>query len=219
MFTSKTGRSSRWLVPLCAAIVCSSVLARSAQAQDAEDRRAYSAVVVQERTFQPRHEFTLSGGVLPLDAFTKGITLGGSYTLHFNHLIGWEVLQGNYSFKRNTDLYDELEVYDLRPSPFEVLDWYVTSNLVYKPLYWKGAWRNERIVRGETYFILGGAFGAFTRSRRPGANAGLGTRLFLNELWSVRLDARYMWFFGDNLLEEFDVKDELWLGLGVSLSF
>lgn len=190
-----------------------------ALAQEAEDRRAYSSMVVQQRAFSPRHELVASGGVLPLDAFTKGITVGGSYTLHFNHLIGWEVLQGAYSFKVNTSLYDELEVYNLRPSPFETLDWFLTSNIVYKPLYWKGAWRNEKIVRGETFFVAGGAFGGFTNSRRPGVDVGLGTRLFAGERLSLRFDARYMWFFGDNLLERFDVRDELWLGLGVALSF
>lgn len=210
--------------PWCTALVVLTLSAvsfssRAVHAQDAEDRRAYSAVVVQERAFQPTHEFHAGGGILPLDAFTKGVTVGGGYTLHFSHLIGWEVLQGSFSFKRDTDLADELEVYDLRPSPFEVLDWFVTSNLVYKPLYWKGAWRNEKLVRGETFFMLGGAFASYTRSRRPGVNAGMGTRLFLSEHWSLRFDARYMWFFGDNLLEEFDVKDELWLGLGASLTF
>ena len=201
------------------ALVALCTWSQSAAAQDAEDRRAYSSVVVQERSYTPRHEFHASGGLLPLDAFTKGITAGGGYTFHFTPLIAWEVVQGMYSFKRDTDLAAELDALDVRPSPFEVLDWFVTSNLVYKPLYWKGAWRNERLLRGETYLLVGGAFGQYTRSRRGGLNVGLGTRLFLSERWSMKFDARYLWFANSNVLEEFDVKDELWLALGASLSF
>ena len=158
-------------------------------------------------------------GVLPLDAFTKGITASGSYTLHFSHLFAWEILQGTYSLKVDTSLADELDANGLRPSPFEVLDWYVTSNVIYKPLYWKGAWRNSRLVRGEMFLTTGGAYGQFTRSRRPGVNVGAGMRFFTTDLLSIRFDTRYLWFFGDDLRESFDVKAELWLGLGVSLSF
>ncbi len=198
-------------------ITAITLVAQAATAQ--EGRRSYTSVVVQERLFDPTHEFTLSVGALPLDAFTKGVTVSGAYTLHFTHSIAWEVLQGAYSFKFDTDLADELEVYNLSPSPFEVLDWYVTSNFVYKPLYWKGAWRNDSLVRGEIFFLGGGAYGSFTRSNRPGVNVGMGIRFFTTELISLRFDTRYMWFFGDNVLDEFDVKDELWIGLGTSLAF
>ena len=217
---SRAEQSVSFLLISLIVLSVTTTLTSDALAQESsDDQRAYASMVVQQRAFSPRHEITASTGVLPLDAFTKGITVSGGYTLHFNHLFAWEVLQGAYSFKVNTSLYDELEVYNLRPSPFEVLDWFLTSNFVYKPLYWKGAWRNEKIVRGETFLLAGGAFGSFTNSRRPGANLGLGTRLFVNKRLSIRFDARYMWFFGDNLLERFDVKDELWLGLGASLTF
>lgn len=209
----------RTLCALLTAIVMLCALGSNAIAQERNDGRSYSSVVVQERSFAPTHEFNVSVGTLPLDAFRKGVTVSGGYTLHFNHLIGWEILQGAYSFKVDTDLTEQLEQYDLRPLPFEVLDWYLSSNLVIKPLYWKGAWRNKRLVRGEFFMLAGGAFGRFTRSNRPGAEVGAGVRLFATKLWSMRFDTRYMWFFGDNLGENLDVKDELSLNLGASLSF
>ena len=201
-----------------AALLVMMAASRPGAAQERE-RRSYSSVVVQERLHDPTHEFNVSVGTLPLDAFTKGITVSGGYTLHFNHLIGWEILHGAYSFPVNTDLYDQLEIFNLEPETFEVLEWYVTSNVVYKPLYWKGAWRNRGLVRGEFLLLAGGALGSFTRSRRPGVNVGAGVRLFASKLWSFRLDTRYMWFFGESILEEFSVRDELWIGLGTSLSF
>lgn len=179
----------------------------------------YSAMVVQNRRFNPTHEFGVAVGWLPLDAFTKGVSLTGSYTLHFGGTWAWEVAQLNYSLQYDTDLADELLAFDLAPTPFEVVDYYMTSSAVWKPLYWKGSWLNETLSYGELFLTLGGGYGWLTRSARPAVNAGGGFRVYGNELFSFRLDIRYLMFFGDQILENWDVKDELWIGLGTSLSF
>jgi outer membrane beta-barrel protein len=193
----------------------------SAQAQeDVDDEEigpSYSAMVVQNRKYDPTHEFSATLGLLPLDAFTKGLTLSGSYTLHFSQLVAWEIVQFSYSFPLDTDLKDELDAFDLRPTPFEVLNYYATTNFVWKPLYWKGSWLNDSLIYGEMFLTVGGGYGWFTRSGRPGLDLGVGFRIFGSELLSFRLDTRYLMFFSD--FEQFDIKDELWIGLGTSLSF
>lgn len=186
---------------------------------DSEEARSYSSLVVQNREFNPTHEFYASVGLLPLDAFTKGVTLSGSYTLHLSELIGWEILQFGYSFQYDTDLQSDLEALDVGPTPFEVLDYYASTNLVYKPVYWKGAVLNDSLLRGELYTLIGGAYGWFTRSNRPGVNIGGGMRLFKSELLSFRFDLRYYWFFDETLFEEFEFKDELSINFGASLAF
>lgn len=179
----------------------------------------YSAMVVQNRRFDPTHEFGFAVGWLPLDAFTKGVSLSGSYTLHFGQSWAWEVGQFNYSLHYDTDLWAQLEALDTRPGPFEVLDFYATSSVLWKPLYWKGSWLNQSLAYGELFLTLGGGYGWLTRSARPAVNAGGGIRIYGNSLISFRLDIRYLMFFGDQILERFDVKDELWIGLGTSLAF
>ena len=193
-----------------------------AQAQsrvDDDGLRPYSALVVQERQFINRHEITASVGLLPLDAFTRGLTVSGGYTLHFSQLVAWEIAQFHYSFQFDTRLKDQLDALDIQPSPFEVLDYYLTSNLVLKPLYWKGSWLNDSLVRGELLLTAGGAYGWFTRSTRPGLTLGTGFRLFFNDWFSTRLDVRYMMFPDSQFFEDFSYLDELSVTLGISLGF
>jgi len=197
-----------------AGVVCSAPATARAQ----EGNKSYSTLVVQNRKYNSTHEFGLGFGVLPLDAFTKGLTVSGGYTLHFTDNVAWEVAQFFYSFHVDTDLKKELAAFDLRPTPFEVVNYYLTSNFVWSPLYWKGAWLNRSLAHGEFFLLAGGGYGWFTRSKRPAADLGLGFRFYTSDLISFRLDARYLWFFGDNILKSFDVKDEIWIGLGSAIS-
>ena len=77
------------------------------------------SLAVQNRRYTQTHEFSAFVGHLPMDAFTKGVTASGSYTLHFNDLFAWEVAQFFYSFDVDTDLENELLAFDLKPTPFE----------------------------------------------------------------------------------------------------
>lgn len=53
-----------------------------AQAQDLENPGTVSAI--QDRAYRMQHELDLSVGVLPLDAFYKGLYAQVSYTAHFS---------------------------------------------------------------------------------------------------------------------------------------
>ncbi|MEE2789315.1 MAG: outer membrane beta-barrel domain-containing protein [Myxococcota bacterium] len=171
------------------------------------------SLAVQNRKHTETHEFTAYVGVLPMDAFTKGLTLSGSYTLHFSDLIGWEVGQFFYSQPFETDLESELRAFDLKPTPFERVEQFVTSNVVFKPLYWKGAWLNSALSYGEFFLTAGGGYGWLTRTERPVASFGGGFRMYVNQFLSFRLDLRDLLFISEN-----DTQNELWVGLGVSIS-
>jgi len=190
-----------------------------AEDDDEADQSSYSSAVIQNRKYDPTHEFTATIGILPLDAFAKGITTSGSYTLHFSPHAAWEVAQFSYSFQVETDLNDKLAAFDIEPTPFELLEYYLASNFVFKPLYWKGSWLNTGLTYGELLLTVGPAYGWFTRSSRPGLSIGTGFRLFGSQLLSFRLDARYLMFASGLGGGEFDIKDELWIGLGTSLTF
>ena len=179
---------------------------------DTPSGTALSTVAVQNRQDFERHEFDVAVGVLPLDAFTKGITVSGSYTLHFDDLYAWEMIQGSYSFPVDTHLKADLAALDVQPTPFERVIWYATSNFVWKPIYWKGALLNENVIHGAIFFVAGGGYGTLTRSGRPVVDLGMGFRFYMSRSVSFRLDLRDLAFFTTS-----DIHNELWIGLGLSL--
>ena len=179
---------------------------------DAYAERAVPKKVVQNRKAVETYEWTLSAGSLPLDAFKKGITAGGSLTIHRDHLWAWEAISAAYSFEFKTALEDELRAYKLQATPFERVKVFATSNLVFKPLYWKGAWLNEKMAYGELFFIAGGGYGWLTQTSRPVVNGGLGIKLIHDGGFASRLDVRMMSFFNAD-----DLHNELWVNLGFSL--
>jgi len=179
----------------------------------------YASMAVQNRLYDARNELTLYGGLLPLDAFTKGATLGGSYTLHFSSIVAWEILQYMHSFPMRTSLRDDLAAFDLSPTPFETVEDVVATTFLFKPVYWKGAFLNRSILHGELLLTAGGGYGWFTRSGRAMVSLGAGLRLYTNELLSFRIDVRHMSFFNDSVFQDLDLHHELWTSVGVSLSF
>lgn len=205
------------VIAVVLALASGFVDAGAARANDSDDPDTYALMAVQDRQHFGTHELAVNLGLLPLDAFTKGATVGGSYTLHFSPLFGWEIVNFLYSFPYDAKLKDELAAFDLDTTPFEVAERIATTNLLFKPVYWKGAWLNDSIIHGELFAVAGGGVGWFTRSTRPAVDVGIGARVYLSELLSVRLDIRQHWFFKDSVLD-FDLDDELWIGLGLGLT-
>jgi outer membrane beta-barrel protein len=191
-------------------------LVEVAWAKEPVDPGAPRAEIVQDRRFGQTHEVSGWFGVLPMDAFTKGVTLTGGYTWHPSNLWGWEVAQVTGSFGIDTRLADELAALPqpVGPTPFETVQLYGTSNLVFKPIYGKLALMNRRVVWCEAFLVAGGGVGRLTNTTRPVADIGLGTRVYAGDRASLRLDVRQLWFF-----QGASAQGELWvaLGLGVDL--
>ncbi len=175
-----------------------------------------TVLAIQNRKHTMRHEYTLWVGVLPLDAFTKGLTFSGGYTLHVSNLVGWQVGQFTYSVGIDTRLADELAALaqPIGPTPFEVVDYYATSSIVLKPLYGKLVALNRSVVHQELLVQAGGGVGWMTLSTRPVLEAGVAYRLYLDQHTSLRFDLRDALFFARG-----DLHQELWLGAGLSVSF
>jgi outer membrane beta-barrel protein len=163
-----------------------------AQAEALENPGTTSAV--QDRLYKMNHELSLGVGVLPADAFYKGYYGGVSYTYHFTDSFAWQVGRGAYSYNVKTGLRRQLER-DFGVSPtasaFEdEVDWMVGSDIQWSPFYGKTAILNSKVIHFEA-FLTGGAtiFKLnLTGSFRPGANVGLGVRVFKSDTISFRLD-------------------------------
>lgn len=191
-------------------VLALSILPLCAFAED--DEQGLSTLAVQNRLHTMMYEFSAAIGILPIDAFTKGLTFTGAFTLHFNDLVAWEVGQFSYSHHMHTELRSELEDFDVRPTQFEVVKYFVTSNLIAKPLYGKLSLLNSTLIYGEIFFNAGVGWGWLSVTNRFVADFGAGLRLYVGKYVSFRGDVRdYMFVTKD------DVQHELWLGASICL--
>jgi outer membrane beta-barrel protein len=152
-----------------------------------------SAVVIQNRRFRMQHEFTLEAGLLPLDAFFKGVTATARYTLHFGDFHAWEIAAGTYSFNFDTGLTDQLRNnFGVTPQRLPALQLMIESDYVMRPVYGKYALFNRAIIYSEVFVAAGITVSYWNdNSFRPGPNLGLGARVFVTEWLSFRLDVRH----------------------------
>jgi outer membrane beta-barrel protein len=198
-------------------------------------QEAGSLLAVQQRKFRLTHELTLSGMFEPQDAFNKGFAPELSYAFHLDDAWSWEVLRGGYLAQVDTGLRTQLERdFGVVPTAFQPLQYYLTSSLIWSPLYGKFALRNAKLVHAEAFFTLGGALGHFSGSDaasgsastttgsgsyQSGPEVGLGLRIYLSQLLSVRFDARDALFIhkksgGTGL----PINQVVFLSLGLSFS-
>lgn len=182
--------------------------------EDEEQAQGLETLAVQNRLHTMTHEFSAWVGTLPLDAFKKGLTFSGAYSLHFTDLVAWEIGQFTYSHGIETDLNAELENLQVGPTPFEVVRYYVTSNLMLKPIYQKMAALNQALIYGELFIVAGGGYGWLTNHGRPIVDVGVGMRVYAGKYVSFRVDIRDLM-----LVTTGDVHNELWIALGVCLGF
>jgi outer membrane beta-barrel protein len=167
-------------------------------AQYDDEGGAGSAVVIQNRRFKMVHEFTLEGGTVPLDAFVKGVTVSGRYTLHFDDFSAWEIAAGTFSFNIDSGLKEQLiDRFAVQPQSFSTLVLTIDSNYVMKPFYGKLALFNRTLLYAELFGVVGVTASYWSdNSWRPGPDVGVGARFFVTEWFSIRTDLRYAVLFG-----------------------
>jgi outer membrane beta-barrel protein len=186
----------------------------SAQVYASEENEQGKIVAVQSRKYQLRHEFNFSGGVLPLDAFAKGLTIGGNYTYHVNDFWGIEIINFQVAENFDTGLKDDLQKnFGVSTTQFNLVQYLLGSSIVVKPVYGKLVFFNRAVLPGEVSLMLGGGVVNFDDGVLPALDAGLLMRVWLNKTWSVRVDARdYYATDGDSS------ENVLFIGLGLSIN-
>jgi outer membrane beta-barrel protein len=158
-----------------------------AQLEDLENPGTVSAV--QERHNRLSHELSVGVGVLPLDAFYKGLLAQIGYTVHFSDSFAWQVGRGAYSQNVDTGLRTQLQRdFNVLPTAFEQVQWYVGSDVIWSPFYGKTSYLNRSVSYFEVFLIAGGSVFKLTSNFRPAADLGIGARLFKGEHVSFRLD-------------------------------
>lgn len=172
-----------------ALVVVTLLLAQVAFAQLEELENPGTVSAVQDRAYRMQHELNLSVGVLPLDAFYKGLYAQVGYTVHFSDYFAWQVGRGAYSYAAKTGLREQLERdFGVLPTAFEEVQFFVGSDVMWKPLYGKLTLLNKSVVHGEVFLLLGASLFKFTNAFRPAVNIGGGGRVFVSKWVSFRLD-------------------------------
>ena len=178
-------------LPVVLLLLCPALA--SAQVPELENPGTIQAV--QERQYRLNHELAFGIGVLPLDAFYKGLLAQLSYTTHFSDQLAWRVVRGAYSYNVNTGLRTQLvRDFNVNPTAFEQVQWMVGSDVVWSPFYGKTAFLNRSVSHFEIFFVGGGSVLNLANSSggpgvfRPAVNFGLGARLFSSKHVSYRLD-------------------------------
>jgi outer membrane beta-barrel protein len=199
---------------LAVLVLCPALLTgQSATAAPTSADQGGDLYSVEQRHTLGTHELTAAVGILPLDAYFKGVTFQGSYTYNFNHLWGWEVIGGMYSFNIDTGLEKDLrEQFDVVPELEEKLYGFLYSNAVVRPLYGKLGVINKTTIAAEIFFVAGPTIAFKSASRPWGMDFGGGIRFFVGRYSSIRLDIRDYFLFPG-------AENNLHISLGLSLTF
>ena len=208
----------RWVPPTLVLLVLLMGLNTSAFAEDEDGLDQGKVFAVQPRPYQMNHEFGLSFGFLPLDAFYKMFSVSGHYVVHFDDLWAWEAVHLSFSkyLDLDTGLKGELaDRWDTSPTNPEEdrIDFILDTNLMIKPMVGKAALFDSLVIHNETYFLIGVGAQKFETAWYPAFNVGVGIRIFIIDTISARLEVReYI------SIEEGGVGSTLHFGLGFSYS-
>jgi outer membrane beta-barrel protein len=199
--------------------------ATPAFADDELDEEQVATYAVQSRLFRLGGELNVAAGFLPINAFNKGLTIGGSFTYHFSNVWAWEVINGNYVYKQlDTGLKTELlDNFNVQPTKIAAVDLMLSSSLVLKPFYGKLAVFNRRVIHAEVSIPFGFTYARYTnpQSYPYGPNLGVIFRVFMGPHTSLRIDVR------DNALSSnwgydprhWSWRNELLVSLGLAFAW
>jgi outer membrane beta-barrel protein len=192
--------------------------ASPAWAQDDLDEEQVAAYAVQSRLFRLGGELRVEAGFLPINAFNKGLTVGGSFTYHFSNSWAWEIIRGAWVYKQlDTGLKTELlENFNVQPTDISALDFILSSDLVLKPFYGKLAVFNRRVIHMELSVPFGVALARYNNPQAylPGPNLGLIFRIFVSPHISFCADVRDHVFFN-----HWNTRNEVHVSLGLAFAW
>ena len=168
--------------------------------------------------YVPQSDLSVKLGILPLDAFYKAATLGVSYTKNYESYWGWEIINVEAAFSQNTGLKNDLiEEFGVEPQGIlEYPKYYITSNLVYTPIYSKNLLFNKSVLRSEISFAGGGGMLVFnTDEKVPMLGAAVLMRLYQSHKISYKFDTRFYYHTSENKSSNFLLN----IGFAIAIEF
>lgn len=170
---------------------------------------------VQKRPNSLNKELSTHFSFLPLDHFNTYYALGLGYTHWFNDYLGWEVFNLSYAENSPTGLEDYLlDEYQANPETFDILQYYVTSNVIYSPLFMKHLFKTKSVVWGDMSFVAGGGLAKLEKNGNTNVfDFGAMVRFFSGPNWIYRLDVR------QHIFTSSAVKPNMAISFAVSYNF
>jgi outer membrane beta-barrel protein len=143
---------------------------------------------IQERAYRLTYEIAAVAGIMPVDPFTKQAHVGGVMALHFTDAVAWQV-RGGYAFSWASSLRQQLERdFNVVSTAFSPVQFFVGTELLFKPFYGKSAVANRFVIHYEAYIEVGATVFKYTNAFRPAVDVGGGLRVFQNRVLSYRLE-------------------------------
>jgi outer membrane beta-barrel protein len=173
---------------------------------------------IENKMYEPSKELNFQIGLLPLDAFYKALLLNVGYTNYYQSFWGWEVFNASMAFTQDTGLRNDLrENFGVKEATYlDYINYTVTTNLVYTPVYNKNLLFNKNLVHGEISFLGGGGMASFKSGKSaPMAGGGLIFRFFLSDRWSWKFDNRVYYHFAPGMSTNYVLS----INLGLSYEF
>jgi outer membrane beta-barrel protein len=179
-----------------------------------ENLSSPKVMAVQSIKYYLSDELTLQAGYLPLDSFNRYLSYGGSYTHYFNKYEGWELLNINKAINYDTGLNNQIQQsFNFSAYPFNTLDYDITSNFIYTPLFNKSLMGGNSIVLGETELVAGWGLAKFDDGFTNEIDLGTIFRFFIGDRTSLKFDVRYHFYFDPNSM------NNLQLSIGFAYNF
>jgi len=202
-----------WVVFGCAAI---------GLGEDTLDGETVAAV--QDRVFFRHHEIDLGLGYIPDDDFYELYPAELGYTYNFNDHVAWNVINLHWMFDQEKDLKEKLEEeFGVAPESIDKTVYALHSNLIFKPLYGKSVYGNNRVINHETFFSLGGGFVAYETETSLGdtetkmmssISLGIGQKVFIGHKLCVNFELKDWINF-----KEDEIENNLWFGISMGFRF
>lgn len=173
-----------------------------------------ATIAIQKRPYLLKSEFSGHISYLPMDYFTTYLAAGGAYTHYFSDYFGWEVLNANYASDSSTGLEAFVRKSGAVPEGLDVMSWYVTSNLVYTPMYMKNLLMQDRVVWGDISFVGGYGLANFRTAKNVGTlDGGVMLRFFSTEKLAIKFDLRQYFYLAGGL------RPNMGITIGLSYNF
>lgn len=183
---------------LVAVALAGGVARAQSNADDDDPASVMARGAIEQRRFDPKHEFRVSLGYLPQDPFWKGVGPDASYTWHTSEYVSWEVLRVAGYTTYDSEIRRTLRgQFDATKDPYEKPQFMVGSHVQWTPFYGRYTFMNRRVLHQETYLTLGGAMWSWQKPEdpaingggiRPAGDFGLGFRWYASSRMSVKLE-------------------------------
>lgn len=172
-------------------------------------------VAIQNRPYILNKEVGLYYSYMPLDHFNHFHAFGANYLNYFNDYLAWEVVNAATVTKQSTGLSDRLlNDFGAVPDTFDILQYYITTSVIYTPIYMKHLYNNKDIRFGDISFVAGAGVARFERALNANmVEAGFITRFLGSEGVNFKFDVRYKAFLSG------DLRPNISLGLVFTYNF